>query len=72
MKNIITVTVLFVIALIVFKTMYEREQINRGRAISRFLYEYHGLKVPAAEARFFNVELTTYDITVEEMEIFTK
>ena len=43
-----------------------------GIAKSNFISYYHGLEVLPEEARHLNIVVTTYDITFQDMNIFTK
>jgi hypothetical protein len=54
------------------KCFYVHEQYNKGRSISTFLAAYHSIDVPPEEARWMTVVITTYDVTVENLEVFTK
>jgi len=45
-------------------------QRNRGIAMSNYWLETYGQHVDPAEARFFNVVGTSYEITLEEVEVF--
>ncbi len=56
-------------ALVIFQHYYYKEQMNKGRSISRFIEEHHQLTVPPAEARWFTVVVTTYDIKIEDMDV---
>ena len=59
-----------VICLFAVENIYEQEQLNRGKAISHYLFNYHSQTVPPSEARFFDVMITSYDITVEGINVF--
>ena len=62
------------IALILFlaqqgRDFYQEEQLNKGKAISSFLAYYHDIDVTPSEARWFVPVVTTYNITLEELNI---
>lgn len=68
MKHLIwMIFILFV--LMIGQNFYNHEQKNKGRAISRFIEENYQLTVPPAEARWFTVVVTTYDIKIEDMDV---
>lgn len=48
---------------------YEEEQLNKGKSISAFLAYYHDIDVLAAEARWMIPVVTTYNITLEELDV---
>ena len=49
---------------------YEHEQLQKGKAISRFLFEQHHMEYPAAEARFFDIYVTSYDVTLGDISVY--
>ena len=49
---------------------YEAEQLNKGKSVSRFLAYYHEIDVVPEEARWLNPVVTTYNITLEELQVF--
>ena len=63
---------IFVIVVIWYQGVehYENYQLAKGEAVARFLAYHHNLDVAPEDARFFNVEITTFSITVEELDIF--
>jgi hypothetical protein len=67
---------LCVIAVLFFMLMakgwYDDEQTQKGKAISRYMLETHGIEIPPDEARFLNVNSNSYEITISELEIFAK
>lgn len=48
----------------------DQYQAAKGEAISNFLLHYHNYEIPPEQARFFDVTVTTYDISIKDMEVF--
>ena len=61
---------LLILSLALFgKNYHEAEQINRGKAISQFVAYYHDIDLTPQEARWINPVVTTYNITLEELNV---
>lgn len=71
--NIIAASIIAVLVLALYndiKNEYRLEQEAKGQAISNFIGYYHSYDVPPEDARFFDVTITTYDISIKDMEVF--
>ena len=64
--------VFITLILMITENKIETNGMLEGIAKSNFLQYYHGLDVAPDEARYLNVVITTYDVTVENLDIFTK
>ena len=73
MRDILLVAFLFTLAVIWFQAQnhYEDYQEAKGWANARFLDENFSITVDPMDARFFNVVITTYDINIDDMDVFT-
>ena len=61
--------VFLTVVLLNVATWYESEQLNRGKAISRFIAYYHDIDMTPQDARWLVPVVTTYNITLEELNV---
>ena len=51
------------------QSYYEKEQLNKGKSVAAFLAYYHDIDMGPGEARWLNPVVTTYNITLNELNI---
>lgn len=62
--------VLFLGSLLLLKNWHDDYMTKKGIAIANYLSYANGMTVSPDEAKYFNVSVSSYDVTVEQMEIF--
>lgn len=70
LNHLLLTFLLITVLCLAVKSSYTKEQVRKGEAISNFLDHYHALEVAPEEARFFDVTITTYDVTISGMDVY--
>lgn len=52
-------------------SVFDDNMQNKGIAVSEFLSYYHGIELEPERAMWINPVVTTTDITIEDMDVFT-
>lgn len=49
---------------------FNEYQANKGKAISNYLTYYHNINISPDDAVYFDANITTWDVSVESLDIF--
>ena len=49
---------------------FNRYQEAKGIALSDYLAYYQNIEVPPAQAKYFNVQVSQYDIQIDSLDVF--
>jgi hypothetical protein len=71
-KYIRFVVTILIILIIFFKTysIYDYNQQLKGNSISNYLSHYHNIEIPPEQARYFNINVNQWEISIENLDVF--
>ncbi len=66
-----TVWILLITVLILTGMKYfNAYQFKKGAAISNYLSHYHNIEIPPEQAMYFDVNVTQWEVSIDNLEIF--
>ena len=49
---------------------FDAYQFKKGAAISGYLSHYHNIEIPPEQAMYFDIEVTQWEVSIDNLEIF--